>query len=174
MITTRAPKLTKDALLMVLVMSYPFFLLGYDVVVSLVAIPIMDGLHISPYEASMYVDIMSYAPTMGGAIVAGASTNFHGHFLMTGFGGGLYIVGVLITNISQTYFGTMFGRALTGFGTGMGLLVGPIYIAESAPSNARGCLGYFPRGADASSQHGGCRVFARDFICYEPGIWTSA
>ncbi|CAN1131884.1 hypothetical protein LINPERHAP2_LOCUS6662 [Linum perenne] len=81
-------------------MSYPFFLLGYDVAVSRVAIPIMDGLHISPYEARMYVDIMSYTPTMGGAIVAGASTNFHGHFHATGFGGGLYIVGVLITIIS--------------------------------------------------------------------------
>ncbi|CAI0417782.1 unnamed protein product, partial [Linum tenue] len=89
-----------------------------------------------------YTDRLSYAV---GAFVAGVAANRYGRKYLFVVGGIVYIIGALITAFTTSFFASSLGRAAGGFGVGMGLLVGPIYIAETAPSTTRGYHGTFPQ-----------------------------
>ncbi|CAN1332689.1 Polyol transporter 5 [Linum perenne] len=106
---------------------------------------IAGDMHLTGLQPHLLVEVMSRVPNFGGACVAGVAANFYGRAYTAGFGTALYTVGVLVVSISRNYVACAVGHSIAGFGIGMGLVVGPIYIAEIAPANVRSFLGYTPQ-----------------------------
>ncbi|CAN1332688.1 Polyol transporter 5 [Linum perenne] len=145
-IRIRSPKPTPAALWISLVYSVPFFIFGfYDVAMFDSVNSIAGDMHLTGLQPHLLVEVMSRVPNFGGACVAGVAANFYGRAYTAGFGTALYTVGVLVVSISRNYVACAVGHSIAGFGIGMGLVVGPIYIAEIAPANVRSFLGYTPQ-----------------------------
>ncbi|CAN1186302.1 Polyol transporter 5 [Linum perenne] len=141
-IKTRSPLPYSGTILLAIFVSVPFCLHGYDVAVTRAMDVIAEDLSLTVDQIDMYLMTMGRWPVAGGALVAGVAANFTGRKYP---GAIVYIIGVLIMTFAHSYRVSVVGRALSGFGTGMGLLVGPIYIAEIAPASVRSFLGHFPQ-----------------------------
>ncbi|CAN1186346.1 Probable polyol transporter 4 [Linum perenne] len=145
-IKVRSLKPTLGAVWITFLFSFPFFLSGYyEVAVLNSAVSIQGDLDLTSTQLHVLVEVMSRLPTVAGAWVAGVAANFYGRTYTTACGTGLYTIGVLIVSSVRSYAACMLGHSVAGFGIGMGLVMGPIYIAEIAPANVRGFLGYFPQ-----------------------------
>ncbi|CAN0840043.1 Polyol transporter 5 [Linum grandiflorum] len=144
-IKTRSPTPFMGTAVLALVAAFPFFLLGYDVAITRASSSIADDLSLNVDQIDHFVATVHWWMAAGGALVAGIAANYVGRKYTAAFGGGLYTVGVLTIAFAHSYAVSICGRAVAGFGIGMGLLVGPIYIAEFAPASVRSFLGHFPQ-----------------------------
>ncbi|CAN0840093.1 Polyol transporter 5 [Linum grandiflorum] len=144
-IKTRSPTPFTGTAVSAIVAAFPFFLLGYDVAIGRAADLIAGDLSLSADKIDNFVGTVYSWLLVGGALVAGIAANYFGRIYTAVFGGSVYTVGVLILAFAPSFAVAIFGRALAGFGTGMGILVGPIYIAEIAPASVRSFLGHFPQ-----------------------------
>ncbi|CAN1186354.1 Probable polyol transporter 6 [Linum perenne] len=115
-----------------------------DITIARATTSIEDDLSLTVGQLDNYITTTNRLFLAIGVLVAGVAANFVGRIYTAAFGGGVYTLGVLFMSFSHGYWVSISGRALTGFGTGMGLLVGPIYIAEISPARLRSCLGHFP------------------------------
>ncbi|CAL1375502.1 unnamed protein product [Linum trigynum] len=126
--------------------SYPFCLYGYDIAVLRASGSIVADLGLSKNQMAVYAAGLSNGGYALGALVAGGAANWLcGRRYFLGCGGGLYVVGAVLVAFTDDWVASMCGRALSSFGVGMGLLVGPIFIAETAPSTTRGYHGAIPQ-----------------------------
>ncbi|CAN1332708.1 Probable polyol transporter 4 [Linum perenne] len=144
-VKARSPTPSNDIIFLSLIVSFPFFLHGYDVAILRATTSIEDDLGLTVAQLDCYVATANQLFLAGGVLVAGVAANFVGRSCTAAFGGGVYIIGALVMTFSHGYWVSVSGRALTGFGTGMGLLVGPIYIAEISPARFRSFMGHFPQ-----------------------------
>jgi MFS family permease len=75
-----------------------------------------------------------------GTLAAGLIMNWQGRIRAFQFSACWHIVGAAICagTVDQAMF--LVGRSVTGVGTGMSLVIGPIYFAEVAPPLSRGIM----------------------------------
>ncbi|CAI0414106.1 unnamed protein product [Linum tenue] len=107
---------------------------------------IIDDLDLSKNDLDLFTICANKGAYALGALVTGFTANcLCGRRYFLGVGGAIYLVGALLVALSDNYGASMFGRTMTGFGVGMGLLIGPIFIAETAPSTTRGYHGTIPQ-----------------------------
>ncbi|CAN0841414.1 Probable polyol transporter 4 [Linum grandiflorum] len=106
---------------------------------------IEEDLSLTTDQIDHYLMMVHSCVLVGGAVAAGVAANFFGRKYTAAVGSGSYAVGVLVLAFARSFAVATCGRALAGFGTGMGLLVGPIYIAEIAPVSMRSYLSHFPQ-----------------------------
>ncbi|CAN1332703.1 Probable polyol transporter 6 [Linum perenne] len=144
-VKVRSPTPSSDVIFLAVIVSFPFFLHGYDVMIARATTSIEDDLSLTVGQLDSYITTANRLFLAVGVLVAGVAANFVGRIYTAAFGGGVYTLGALIMSFSHGYWVSVSGRALTGFGTGMGLLVGPIYIAEISPARFRSFVGHFPQ-----------------------------
>ncbi|CAI0452226.1 unnamed protein product, partial [Linum tenue] len=125
--------------------SFPFFLYGYDVAIQDSTFSLRHDIHMSGSELAVYLTCTGRVGYAVGAVAAGVAANYFGRRYVLAAGGVLYTAGTLVVTFTSGYVESTVGRALSCFGVGMGLLVGPIFIAETAPSTTRGYHGTFPQ-----------------------------
>ncbi|CAN1253713.1 Polyol transporter 5 [Linum perenne] len=107
---------------------------------------IREDLKLRPTQLEFYVTYMSIGPSIVGALLGGGvMANYLGRRYTMGIGGGIYFAGVLLVSFTANFVAAMLGRALMGAGIGIGLVIGPVYIAEIAPAPKRGQLSSFPQ-----------------------------
>ncbi|CAN0838915.1 Probable polyol transporter 4, partial [Linum grandiflorum] len=144
-IKIRSPTPYMGTVVLAIIVAFPFFLLGYDVAITRASDVIAEDLRLSADQSDHFLMSMSRGPLGVGALAAGVAANFFGRKYTAAFGGGLYTVGILVLACAHSYAVASCGRVLARFGTGMGLLVGPIYIVEISPASVRSFLGHFPQ-----------------------------
>ncbi|CAG7962951.1 unnamed protein product [Penicillium olsonii] len=90
--------------------------------------------------------LVSSIYTLGGllgALLAGPVATKHGRLLALRATTGFFILGPVAETFSPNISLLILGRFLSGVGSGAAIVVGPIYISEVAPPNARGFFGAF-------------------------------
>ncbi|CAL1403474.1 unnamed protein product [Linum trigynum] len=125
--------------------SFPFFLYGYDVAIQESGTSILGDLRLSQTDVTVYLTCTGRAAYGVGAFAAGVAANYVGRRYVLASVGVFYTAGALVVAFTTSYVWSTVGRALACFGVGMGLLVGPIFIVETAPSTTRGYHGTFPQ-----------------------------
>lgn len=75
-----------------------------------------------------------------GAFVAGLSANVIGRKYTIITAGALFFIGYLLMCSAIHYAILMVGRAFMGIGSGISLVVAPVYIGEASPSFSRESL----------------------------------
>ncbi|CAN1184353.1 Probable polyol transporter 3 [Linum perenne] len=82
---------------------------------------------------------------LGGILLACLLINCMGRKYPIALGPALYAVGVGMFTFTSDYTAYKVGRIFMAIGLGFGIMIGPVYIAETAPANRRGLLGYLPQ-----------------------------
>lgn len=98
-----------------------------------------NGLYLNNVQLEMFMGMLSFTALIGSVAMSYIS-DIYGRkmtFIVSSF---VFISGVMIMVISPTYPILMAGRAVTGFGIGLGLAIDPMYISEISPSHLRGFL----------------------------------
>ncbi|CAI0555346.1 unnamed protein product, partial [Linum tenue] len=80
-----------------------------------------------------------------GALLAGLLINYGGRRWPFAFGIVVYTVGSAVVSFGSRMATYRVGRSFMTIGTAIGVVIGPIYIAEVAPARVRGFLGSFPQ-----------------------------
>lgn len=78
-----------------------------------------------------------------GALQAGPVATKYGRLLALRVATAFFILGPMTETLAPSISLLILGRFLSGVGSGAAIVVGPIYISEVAPSNARGLFGAF-------------------------------
>lgn len=78
-----------------------------------------------------------------GALQAGPVATKYGRLLALRVATAFFILGPMAETLAPSISLLILGRFLSGVGSGAAIVVGPIYISEVAPSNARGFFGAF-------------------------------
>ncbi|CAI0463681.1 unnamed protein product, partial [Linum tenue] len=99
---------------------------------------ILADLHLSQTELAVYLTCTRRAAYGAGSFAAGVAANYVGRRYVLASVGVFYTMGALVVAFTTSYVWFTVGRVMACFGVGMGLLVGPIFIAETTPSTARG------------------------------------
>ncbi|KAH8432067.1 putative MFS glucose transporter [Aspergillus melleus] len=90
--------------------------------------------------------LVSSIYTLGGflgALLAGPVSTKHGRLLALRATTIFFILGPIAETLAPTISVLAFGRLLSGVGSGAAIVVGPIYVSEIAPPNAKGFFGAF-------------------------------
>ncbi|KAL7088892.1 hypothetical protein ACP275_13G156200 [Erythranthe tilingii] len=132
------------------VMAYAIFaslnsvLLGYDVgVMSGAILFIRDDLKLTEVQEEVFVGILSII-SLFGSLAGGKTSDAIGRKWTMGLASLVFQSGAAITALATSFTLLMTGRLLSGIGIGFGIMIAPIYIAEIAPSTARGTLTSLP------------------------------
>ncbi|CAL1370824.1 unnamed protein product [Linum trigynum] len=132
------------ALLSSIIASVPFFQLGYEI-----AVP--RGIKLIEVSIGRpHADLAEFEWEYGtlillAVLVAGLFINYFGRRWPFGFGLLIYAVGAAVLSFGSTFETFKVGRGFMIVGTGFGVVIGPIYIAEVSPARVRGFLGSFPQ-----------------------------
>ncbi|XP_062096615.1 probable polyol transporter 4 [Humulus lupulus] len=119
-------------------------LLGYDVgVMSGAIIFIQEDLKISEVQEEVLVGILSIISLLG-SLAGGKTSDAIGRKWTIGLAAIVFQTGAAIMALSPSFAVLMVGRLLAGIGIGFGVMIAPVYIAEIAPTVARGSLTSFP------------------------------
>jgi len=76
-----------------------------------------------------------------GSIFANSLTDRRGRKAAINVNAGLVAAGSALMTLSGSQFPLLIGRVLIGFGAGIGVCVGPVYLAEIAPKPIKGTVG---------------------------------
>ncbi|EAW09921.1 putative MFS glucose transporter [Aspergillus clavatus NRRL 1] len=98
-----------------------------------------------PMNASQF-GLVSSIYTLGGllgALLAGPVSTKHGRLFALRATTIFFILGPIAETLAPGILILSVGRLLSGIGAGAAIVVGPIYISEIAPPNARGFFGAF-------------------------------
>ncbi|CAI0414387.1 unnamed protein product [Linum tenue] len=106
---------------------------------------IEKDLKITSLQARFFAGFMTRVPGILGALFAAVTANLIGRKYVALIGSVLYLIGAVTIFFTGEYTTSMAGRALTGLGIGTGLVIGPVFIAEVAPSKRRAFLTTFPQ-----------------------------
>ncbi|PON96096.1 Sugar/inositol transporter [Trema orientale] len=119
-------------------------LLGYDVgVMSGAIIFIQEDLKISEVQEEVLVGILSIISLLG-SLAGGKTSDAIGRKWTIALAAIVFQTGAAIMAFSPSFGILMVGRLLAGIGIGFGVMIAPVYIAEIAPTVARGSLTSFP------------------------------
>ncbi|CAN1173685.1 Probable polyol transporter 6 [Linum perenne] len=121
--------------------SFPFFLLGFEVSVIIGQTMIQNSFREDIEEFEDFIGCLVSLMVL----VASISINYFGRKWLLVFGAATYVLGATISCSAQNFAAYKVGRGFMGTGMGVGILVGPIYIAESSPASFRGLLGSLPQ-----------------------------
>ncbi|KAJ4843781.1 putative polyol transporter 4 [Turnera subulata] len=124
--------------------SFNSVLMGYDVgVMSGAIIFIQKDLHISEFQEEILVGILSIISLLG-SLAGGRTSDAIGRKWTVALATVVFQSGAAIMALAPSFEALMIGRLLAGIGIGFGVMIAPVYIAEIAPSVARGFLTSFP------------------------------
>lgn len=119
-------------------------LLGYDVgVMSGAIIFIHEDLKISEVQEEILVGVLSILSLLG-SLGGGRTSDLIGRKWTMGLAAIVFQLGAAIMTVAPSFTVLLAGRVLAGIGIGFGVMIAPIYIAEIAPTVARGSLTSFP------------------------------
>ncbi|PON36804.1 Sugar/inositol transporter [Parasponia andersonii] len=119
-------------------------LLGYDVgVMSGAIIFIQEDLKISEVQEEVLIGILSIVSLLG-SLAGGKTSDAIGRKWTIALAAIVFQTGAAIMAFSPSFGILMVGRLLAGIGIGFGVMIAPVYIAEIAPTVARGSLTSFP------------------------------
>lgn len=114
--------------------------LGYDIGVSTEAGRlIQNDLDLTRVQREVFIGSLNFW-AMFGALGAQYFTDTWGRRRTFMIAAGGFIMGIVITVLSESYTTLMIGRLFVGLGVGVGLAVDPLYIAEVTPAKYRGEL----------------------------------
>ncbi|CAL1375392.1 unnamed protein product [Linum trigynum] len=145
LVTSIRAKLLSYPISLAFILFTPFFLYGCDVGLMNAAKEIEKDLKITSLQAGFLAGFMTRVPGILGALFAGVTANLIGRKYVALIGSVLYLIGAVTILFTGEYTTSMAGRALTGLGIGAGLVIGPVFIAEVAPSKRRAFLTTFPQ-----------------------------
>ncbi|KAL4923896.1 general substrate transporter [Aspergillus undulatus] len=118
-------------------------LFGYDTgIISAVLVYIKDALggrHLDNSEKELITSLCSGGAFFG-AIFAGNTADRWGRKSAIYLGCVLFVIGAVLQGAAYTIAQMAVGRIVVGFGVGSAAMVVPLYVAEIAPSKARGRL----------------------------------
>ncbi|KAL2819760.1 general substrate transporter [Aspergillus granulosus] len=118
-------------------------LFGYDTgIISAVLVYIKDALggrHLTNSEKELITSLCSGGAFFG-AIFAGNTADRFGRKPAIYLGCVLFVVGAILQAAAYTLAQMCVGRVIVGFGVGSAAMIVPLYVAEIAPSKARGRL----------------------------------
>jgi len=118
-------------------------LFGYDTgIISAVLVYLGNDLNGRPTSASEKEAITSLCSggAFIGAIIAGLTADKYGRKIAIYVGCALFTIGAILQATSYSIAQMVIGRLVVGFGVGSAAMVVPLYIAEIAPTKARGRL----------------------------------
>ncbi|KAK4399077.1 putative polyol transporter 4 [Sesamum angolense] len=119
-------------------------LLGYDVgVMSGAILFIKEDLKINEVQEEVFVGILSII-SLFGSLAGGRTSDAIGRKWTMAFAAVIFQSGAGIMALATSFRVLMIGRFLAGIGIGFGVMIAPVYIAEIAPTVARGSLTSFP------------------------------
>lgn len=99
-------------------------------------------LPMNPSQFGLVSSIYTLGGLMG-ALLAGPVATKYGRLLALRVATAFFILGPMAETLAPNISLLILGRFLSGVGSGAAIVVGPIYISEVAPSNARGFFGAF-------------------------------
>lgn len=102
-----------------------------------------DDLKISEVQEEVLVGILSIISLLG-SLAGGKTSDVFGRKWTIGVAAVVFQTGAAIMALAPSFAVLMMGRLLAGVGIGFGVMIAPVYIAEIAPSVARGSLTSFP------------------------------
>ncbi|KAL6238222.1 hypothetical protein BDW75DRAFT_237528 [Aspergillus navahoensis] len=118
-------------------------LFGYDTgIISAVLVYIKDALggrHLTSSEKELITSLCSGGAFFG-SIFAGNTADRWGRKTALYLGCVLFVVGAVLQAAAYTIAQMAVGRVIVGFGVGSAAMIVPLYVAEIAPSKARGRL----------------------------------
>ncbi|KAI9373023.1 general substrate transporter [Aspergillus egyptiacus] len=118
-------------------------LFGYDTgIISAVLVYIRDALggrHLTSSEKELITSLCSGGAFFG-AIFAGNTADRFGRKPAIYLGCALFVIGAVLQAAAYTIAQMAVGRVIVGFGVGSAAMIVPLYVAEIAPSKARGRL----------------------------------
>ncbi|PIN01174.1 putative transporter (major facilitator superfamily) [Handroanthus impetiginosus] len=119
-------------------------LLGYDVgVMSGAILFIQEDLKITEVQEEVFIGILSII-SLFGSLAGGKTSDAIGRKWTMAFAALVFQSGAAVMALATSFTVLMIGRFLAGIGIGFGIMIAPVYIAEIAPSVARGSLTSFP------------------------------
>ncbi|KAG8385596.1 hypothetical protein BUALT_Bualt03G0061600 [Buddleja alternifolia] len=119
-------------------------LLGYDVgVMSGAILFIKEDLKITEVQEEVFVGILSII-SLFGSLAGGKTSDAIGRKWTMALASIVFQSGAGIMALASSFTVLMIGRFLAGIGVGFGIMIAPVYIAEIAPTAARGSLTSFP------------------------------
>lgn len=104
---------------------------------------IQEDLKISEVQEEVLVGILSIVSLLG-SLAGGKTSDTIGRKWTIGLAAIVFQTGASIMALSPSFAVLMLGRLLAGIGIGFGVMIAPVYIAEIAPTVARGSLTSFP------------------------------
>lgn len=104
---------------------------------------IQEDLKISEVQEEVLVGILSIISLLG-SLAGGKTSDAIGRKWTMAFAAIVFQTGAAIMALAPSFQVLMIGRLLAGIGIGFGVMIAPVYIAEIAPSVARGSLTSFP------------------------------
>lgn len=114
--------------------------LGYDIGVNTDAAPkVQQSMELSEVQLEIFMGSLNLFAMFGALSAHYISDNFgrRGAFMVSAL---CFILGIIMTSLSNSYFALMFGRVFVGLGIGFGFAIDPLYIAEISPASHRGRL----------------------------------
>ncbi|KAL3479295.1 general substrate transporter [Aspergillus californicus] len=117
-------------------------LFGYDTaIISAVLVYIRDALgHTLSNSEKELVTSLCSGGAFFGAIFAGNTADRFGRKTAIYVGCVLFVIGAVLQGAAYTLAQMCVGRIIVGFGVGSAAMIVPLYVAEIAPSKARGRL----------------------------------
>ncbi|CAN1184591.1 Putative polyol transporter 1 [Linum perenne] len=129
------------SILIAVIASCPFLFLGYDVAVISGNIMIQATFS----ESIEAVEDHNRIITFCSSFAAGLMLNYFGRKYPFAGGSAFYVTGLGMVCLVPTFSAYKVGRAFMAVGLGVGMVIGPIMIAEIAPARYRGLMGCFPQ-----------------------------
>jgi len=115
-------------------------LLGYDIgVVAGALSPIKHHFALGDFEVGFFVGVLNWMALVGAAAGAPLGDEY-GRLAGLSCAASCFLVGNLLTTFAWSYEWLIIGRMIAGFAVGITLVLGPVYIAEIAPTAWRGFL----------------------------------
>jgi sugar porter (SP) family MFS transporter len=111
---------------------------GLDIGVNSPAgILVQEDLELSNLQLELFMGSMNFFALIGalGSSTIIAKMGMTGSFIVSSV---VFVIGILVMVLSNSYKVIMVGRALVGMGTGFGFAITPIYITEISPKEHRG------------------------------------
>jgi len=115
-------------------------LFGYDTgVISGALLFLRQAFHLSPFMEGVVTSIALAGAALGAAF-GGVLADRFGRKPVILLTAAIFVVGAVISAAAATLSLLLLGRLLVGIGIGVSSMLAPLYLAETAPAEARGAL----------------------------------